>query len=142
MTLESSELYWKTWPSNNSSFMSLCSLYDCAITLIHMLQGQRSYELFSRTCSLLLRHKDDFPLALLLLIGLEIIAERLELQLPPSATLFHHGSTLHGDELVDVPISFVLPVHPEVCNCELCSQQTGTELGELISAWGGHQLRS
>lgn len=142
MSLENSERYWKMWPSSDYSIMSVHLLYNCASTLIHMLQHQHSHELLSRTCSLLLRHKDGIPFTLFLLQGLELIAECLEAKLPTSMMLSHLGLSLPADRLMDVPISFILPFHSETGACDPGSPKTGVELGELIAELGAQKLQS
>jgi hypothetical protein len=119
--------------------MSVFPPYDCAITLLGMLQDQCTHDLFSRACSLLLRHVNDFPFTLILLYGLEMITARLDLPMPLSTLLSYHCLSLPAGELADVPISFILPLHGETCAGALQSQQGGKELGELFPEWNAHR---
>jgi hypothetical protein len=137
--LKSCEHYWQMWPSDDYSLMSIFPPYDCAITLLSMLQDQCTHDLFSRACSLLLRHVNDFPFILFLLYGLEMITARLDLPMPLSALLSYHGLSLPAGGLTDVPISFILPFPGEICAGALGFQQGGEELGKLFSEWDAHR---
>jgi hypothetical protein len=139
-SLESSEHYWKMWHANGCSAMSVWPLYNCAITLVFLLQDKRSHELFDRTCSMLLRHVNDFPFMSLLLRGLKIIVGHLRLPLPLSAILYHHNLSEPTDMKFDVPISLVLPVHSRLYASEQDFQQTRLELGRVMTEWDTHEL--
>lgn len=121
--------------------MGVSALYNCAITLIFLTHEQSSYDLFDRTCSMLLRLVEDFPVANLLLRGLRIIIEHLRLPLPSSATLYHHNMTRPADELRDVPISFAIPLHMWVSRDGMDSDQAGLEFGEAATNWSFHEWK-
>jgi hypothetical protein len=137
--LESCEHYWQMWPSDDYSLMSVFLPYDCAITLLSMLQDQCTHDLFSRACSLLLRHVNDFPFILFLLHALEMITARLDLPTPLSALLSYHGLSPPAGKLTDMPISFILPLHGEICAGALELQQGGQELGQLFPERNVHR---
>jgi hypothetical protein len=140
MTLESSERFWEMWPFGDYSIMSLFPTCNCAITLLHILQDQRSREPFSRACSLFLRHVDDIWFTLYLLHSLDSISERSGLPIPPSVILSHHGLNLPAGKLMDVPISFILPIYRGLCYHELDLQGAGAELRKSLSDWSAHVL--
>jgi hypothetical protein len=50
------------WPLDDYSLMSVFPPYDCAITLLSMLQDQCTRDLFGRACSSLLRHVNGFSI--------------------------------------------------------------------------------
>jgi hypothetical protein len=137
--LESCEHYWQMWPSGDYSLTSVFPPFDCAITLLSMLQDQYTHDLFNRACSLLLRHVIDFPFTLFLLHGFEMITARLDLPIPLSAMLSNHGLSPPTGEPTDVPISFILPLHDEAFAGELDSRRAGRESGELFSEWNDHR---
>jgi hypothetical protein len=115
--------------------MGASTLYNCAITLVFLTHEQNGYDLFDRTCSMLLRLVEDFPFASLLLRGLRIIIEHLRLPLPSSATLYHHNLALPTDKLRDVPISFAIPLHMWVSGDGMDSDQVGLEFGKVVTDW-------
>jgi hypothetical protein len=139
-SLESSEHYWEMWPAYGCSATSVWPLYNCAVTLVFLLQDERSHDLFDRTCSMLLRHVNDFPFMSLLLRGLKTIVGHLRLPLPLSAILYHHNLREPTGERLDVPISLVLPVHSKFHADEQDFQQTRLELGRVLTEWYNHEL--
>jgi hypothetical protein len=139
-SLESSEHYWKTWPANGCSATSVWTLYNCAITLVFLLQDERSHDLFDRTCSILLRHVNDFPFMSFLLRGLKIIVGHLRLPLSLSAILYHHDLSEPTDKTSDIPISLILPVHSKFYASEHDFQETRLELGTVMTEWNTHEL--
>jgi hypothetical protein len=138
-SLGNSEQYWKMWPANECSIMSITPLYHCATTLVYFLQDQHSHGLFDRTCSMLLRLVNDFPIASFLLRGLKIVVGHMRLPLPSSAILYHHNPNQLTDELLDVPISFVLPMHKWADHSGEDLRLTGLEFGRVMMEWGPHK---
>jgi hypothetical protein len=139
-SLESSERYWKMWPANGCSVTSLWPLYNCAISLVFLLQDKRSHDLFDRTCSMLLRHVNDSPFMSFLLRGLEIIVEHLGLPLRSSAILYHRNLSGPTEKSLDIPISLVLPINSKLHPGEQGFQQTRLELGNVMTEWDTHEL--
>jgi len=119
--------------------MSITPLYHCATTLLYFLQDQHSHGLFDQTCSMLLRLVNDFPIASLLLRGLKIIVGHMRLPLPLSAILYHHNPNPLSDELLDVPISFALPIHNWADHSGEGLRLTGLEFGRVMMEWGPHK---
>jgi len=119
--------------------MNVSTLYNCATTLVFLTHEESSYDLFDRTCCILLRLVEDFPFASLLLRGLKIIVEHLRLPLPSSATLYHHNSAGPTDELWDVPISFAIPLHMLVSGDGMDLDQIDLEFGKAVTDWSFHE---
>jgi hypothetical protein len=138
-SLGNSEQYWKTWPANECSIMSITPLYNCATTLVYFLQDQHSHGLFDQTCSMLLRLVNDFPLASFLLRGLKIVVGRMRLPLPSSAILYHHNPNPPTDALLDAPISFALPIHKWAHGTGEDLRRPGLEFGRVMTEWVPHK---
>jgi hypothetical protein len=75
---------------------------------------------------------DDFPFTLFLLYSLETIRESLDLPVPLSSTLSHHGSSPLADRSLDMPVIFILPIRVGRCDGELDLRQPRVELSDLI----------
>lgn len=140
--VESSEKYWRQWPSSDYSILSVYPLYNCAITLVHMLQDHRSHDLFGRTCSLLARHKNDFPFVTTLLQGLNTIMHCLGTPMPTAALPYMTGMTMRVSESKDLAISFVLPMQPGLYKRLSHDGQdvVGIELGTLMQELSVYDL--
>lgn len=113
-------------------------MYDCGITLIHLLQHVQVPELFTRTCHLIRRHVEDFPFARLLLKALLALSRKLAVDLPEVAMECYEG--LGAEALSDVPISFVLPrmVEGEQPVADDSDESEGSEdmqMGKLLEKW-------
>jgi hypothetical protein len=80
-----------------------------------------------------------FSSTLFLLCGLGMITSSLDLPMPLSALLSYHGLSSHAGELMDMPISFTLPLHGEICVGALESQQGGQELGKSFPERNVHR---
>jgi hypothetical protein len=88
---------------------------------------------------MLLRLVNDFPIASFLLRGLKIVVGHMRLPLPSSAILYHHNPNQLTDELLDVPISFVLPMHKWADHSVEGLRLTGLEFGRVMMEWGPHK---
>jgi hypothetical protein len=80
-----------------------------------------------------------FPFTLFLLCGLGMITSSLDLPMPLSALLSYHGLSPPAGKLTDMPISFILPLHGEICAGALELQQGGQELGQLFPERNVHR---
>jgi len=137
------ERYLEVLPSLDYSMVSVCPLYHCAVTLVHMLRDPASHNLFDRTCVMLHRLVDDFPLSLFVLQGLKAILLRLRPPLSEETWAFFRGLAMPAGVETDVPISFILPAYEEMGDLLSDDGQdgpSGVELGKLIMRWNAFEL--
>jgi hypothetical protein len=138
-SLEGCERYWAGSRQSGYSVFNLYVVYNCVITLVFLLPDVRSHDLFLRACGLLHRHAHDFQFAGLVLQFLQMIVEILRLPVPHSVAPLLSEWNMATEDLVDVPISFVLPARHEILEFladeDEVSQSNGLELGKLMSKW-------
>lgn len=127
--------------------VSTCPLYNCAITLVHMVQDPASHDLFGRVCAMLRRFEDDFPLSLFVLQGLKAILLRLQPRppLPDAMWTFFRGLAMPGGSVMDVPVSLIIPAYAEMSDLmtddgKETPHHAGVELGKLIMKWNAFEL--
>lgn len=139
------ERYLEAYSSRDYSMVSVCPLYNCAITLVHMLQDPASHDLFGRTCAMLSRLIDDFPLSLFVLQGLKAILLQLRPDLPEAMWAFFRGLAMPAGDVTDVPVSLIIPAYPEMSDLmsddgRETPHHAGVELGKLIMKWNAFEL--
>ena len=138
------ELYWSIYPRSDYSFVTMAPLYDCAITLMPMLRNTTVHDLFSRTCHLIREHIKDFPFASLLLQTLLALSMKLDVELPDASLECFEGLSQPGEDLTDVPISYVLPQVMDWRDSKAGDSddedEEGVQLGQILTKWNAMSL--
>ena len=137
--LETIERSINLWPLKEYSCMTLCGLYNTALTLVPLLHDRNTHESFIRSCFLLRIIARDYPMARYVLHSLQSMAWTMKLQLPPAAQDYFDTLSVAGESLTETPVAFVMPPIEEVrellSDDGTDSSRAGAELGVLLAKW-------
>lgn len=121
------------------SAMAVYPLYNAVFTLVVMLRHRAIHDLFARTCRLLAEQREDYPITMYCLQGVQAMADKMHIPIPEGA---RSSFSILSDELgsvKDVPISFVLPGWDDMVEVlvedGMGYGEIGVEMGTLIAKW-------
>jgi hypothetical protein len=136
--VEAMENYTKFWPLTEYSCMAVCGLYTTAWTLVSFLDNEHIHDIFTRTCFMLRHTSRDFPMSRYILQGLKALAWALKKNLPPSAMACFINLGAGKEDLNDIPVAFIIPLHKQVQEMlgdDEDLSEIGGQLGILLSKW-------
>lgn len=142
-SIEGLEQYERIWSLKEYSSLVIYVLFNTSLTLVNMLRNPETHDIFARTCKLLIQRSLDFPFTTYLLQALRTLAEQQDVPIPAQAAPYFQALNWEGQELTDVPISFVLPAHEDALHLlageededEEGTDGLGVQLGDLLSRW-------
>ena len=121
------------------SCMMACGAYNTALTLLPFLGDDRSHEAFTKACFIPNFLDSSYVMIGFIMKGLEAMAWSLKVEIPTGAKEYFADSKIAREKLVDVPMSFSIPLDKDIRQSLFEERQSdaqmSTELGALLSKW-------
>jgi hypothetical protein len=135
--MEITEQYFKTFSFRDYSPMALRGLYNILLSITGHLQDPGTHDVFVRACRLMVISAADYPMCRFILQGIKAMAWSLKVRLPPESTPYFENLGGSREDLLDVPVGFVLPTDSgrRLLSDKATGEMPGIELGKLLSEW-------